>query len=43
MCITVPNIVKIGRTVAIGLQDGGHPPSSIFKMAAFCHLGFLKI
>jgi len=31
MCITMPNIVKIGWTVAIGLQDGGHLPSWIFK------------
>jgi len=36
MCGTVPNVVQIGQTVAeiwpfLDFQDGGHPPSWIFK------------
>ena len=32
-CITVPNFVKIGQSIAEILQ--------FFKMAALCHLGFV--
>ena len=32
MCITMPNFTLIGKTVAkISFQDGGRPPSWIFK------------
>jgi len=37
ICITVPNFIEIGQTVA----EVSH--LTIFKMAAICHLGFLKV
>jgi len=44
MCVTMPNFVKIGRTIAeiwrfSDFEDGGRPPSWIFTNSNFLTVG----
>ena len=47
LCVTVPNFIKIGHTVAeiwrfYGFKNGGRPPSWIFEIRIFWRSGPLR-